>query len=243
MEVFAFVKEKACNRLNGWRHKLLSRAGKEVLLKAVIQVLPTYVMSVFLLPLLLCDNLERMMNSFWLGQSDHSRGGLKWKSWDKLTLHKANGGLGFRKLHLYNLALLAKQSWKLFTEPNSLASRVLKARYYPQSSFFEAKLGANPSYAWRNIVATQELIKRGSRIRFGNGSNTLIWGAPWIPDKDQPLVSSDCPLELQQTNVSSLRLSDGGNWDVDLIDDIFNERDKNLIIFIPLSNRNIVDKC
>ncbi|XP_073132988.1 uncharacterized protein [Henckelia pumila] len=64
-EVFDFIKEKAWGRMNGWRNKFLSRAGKEILLKAVVQAIPSYVMSVFALPINLCDELERMMNSFW----------------------------------------------------------------------------------------------------------------------------------------------------------------------------------
>ena len=63
-EVFTYVKESLWHRLQGWRTKNLSRAGKEVLLKTVAQALPNYVMNVFLLPHELCLELERMMNSF-----------------------------------------------------------------------------------------------------------------------------------------------------------------------------------
>lgn len=68
MEVFAYVRDRAWKRLHGWRSKNLSRAGKEILLKSIIQAIPSYVMSVFLLLLRLCDDLEKMMNSFWWGK-------------------------------------------------------------------------------------------------------------------------------------------------------------------------------
>lgn len=32
------------------------------------------------------------------------------------------GGLGFRRVHEFNLALLAKQGWRLLTDPSSLVS-------------------------------------------------------------------------------------------------------------------------
>lgn len=48
---------------------------------------------------------------------------------------KPEGGLGFKHIHEYNIALLAKQGWKLVTDPHSLASQVQKARYFPRSSF------------------------------------------------------------------------------------------------------------
>ena len=66
-DVFDFVKEKMWKRMHSWRGKMLSRGGKEILLKSVVQAIPSYVMSVFLLPVLLCEDLERMMNSFWWG--------------------------------------------------------------------------------------------------------------------------------------------------------------------------------
>ena len=43
---------------------MLSRAGKEILLKTVAQTIPNYVMQVYLLPIDLCRDLETMMNSF-----------------------------------------------------------------------------------------------------------------------------------------------------------------------------------
>lgn len=80
--------------MQGWKNKMLSQAGKESLLKSVVQSLPTYVMNVFALPLILCEELEQMMNSFWWGKDESQRGFLRWKSWDKLCQSKAEGGLG-----------------------------------------------------------------------------------------------------------------------------------------------------
>ena len=46
-ETFAFLKERVWRKLQGWKGKLLSKAGKEVLIKAVAQSIPTYTMGVF----------------------------------------------------------------------------------------------------------------------------------------------------------------------------------------------------
>ena len=134
--IFSFIKDKVWLRFQGWRKKLLSKAGKEVLLKTVVHSIPSYVMSVFLIPLCLCEELERMMNSFWWGKNGRVHDGIKWKSWDKLCHHKVTGGLGFRRLHEFNLAMLGKLGCRLLQEPHSLVAKVFKARYYPFSFFW-----------------------------------------------------------------------------------------------------------
>ena len=67
-QVFAILKERVGQKLAGWKGKLLSMGVKEILIKAMAQAIPTYTMSCFLLPQGLCDDMERMMKSFWWGQ-------------------------------------------------------------------------------------------------------------------------------------------------------------------------------
>ncbi|KAL0415244.1 UNVERIFIED_CONTAM: Methyltransferase-like protein 22 [Sesamum latifolium] len=56
-----------------------------------------------------------------------------------------------------------------------------RERYFPNSTILEAKLGNNPSFTWRSIIATKDIIKRGARWRVGTGQNINIWTDPWIP--------------------------------------------------------------
>lgn len=50
-DAFSFIRQRVMKRLDSWYFKLLSLAGKEVLIKAVATALPTYCMSCFLLPI------------------------------------------------------------------------------------------------------------------------------------------------------------------------------------------------
>lgn len=74
-------------------------------------------------------------------------------------MSKAHGGLGFRDLAKFNISLLAKQGWKLITNPNCLLARVMQAKYYPNSEFLKASLGSHSSYTWRSIWSARRLLK------------------------------------------------------------------------------------
>ena len=62
---FDYIKERIWRKLQGWKEKLLSQAGREVLIKAVVQAIPTYSMCFFKLPLGLCHEIEGLIRKFW----------------------------------------------------------------------------------------------------------------------------------------------------------------------------------
>ncbi|PON64220.1 hypothetical protein PanWU01x14_125340 [Parasponia andersonii] len=84
-KLFISIKSKVWKYLNSWQEKLFSHEGKEILLKAVVQVIPTYVMSYFHLPVFLCNSLETLMARFWWGSMGNSRK-THWIAWKKMCL-------------------------------------------------------------------------------------------------------------------------------------------------------------
>mgnify|MGYP003702766345 CR=1 FL=1 len=106
-KIFAYLKERIWQRIQGWKEKLLSRAGKEILIKAVAQAIPTFTMGCFELTKDLCDQISKMIAKYWWSKQDKENK-MHWISWNKLTLPKNLGGLGFRDIHTFNLAMLAK---------------------------------------------------------------------------------------------------------------------------------------
>ena len=101
-KAFEYIKKKIWLRIHGWQEKLLSKAGKEILVKVVAQAIPTYAMSYFELTKGLCDELNSMIGRWWWSQNDKDNK-IHWR--DKLTIPKNKGGLGFRDLYLFNLAM------------------------------------------------------------------------------------------------------------------------------------------
>jgi len=79
------------NKLSRWKEKLLSHVGKEILIKTVAQAVPTYTMSMFKLPNMLCDEMTSMVRNFWWGQM-HERTKMACSSWDKFIFQKMKEG-------------------------------------------------------------------------------------------------------------------------------------------------------
>ena len=117
-----------------------------MLIKSVIQVIPTYTMSCFKLPKWLIKELEILICKFWWGYSGDSRK-VHWVKWDKLCEAKEVEGLSFKEIEKFNDTLLAKKVWRMINNPNSLCHRVFKARFFPESSILEARDSICGSYA------------------------------------------------------------------------------------------------
>lgn len=155
--IFEYLKERLTKKLVSWRSKLLSSAGKEILIKVVAQTVPLYVMNCYMLPMNLCDELHRLCAQFFWGSTDE-KCKIHWRAWDQMSLSKAEGGMGFKNLHAYNLAMLAKQGWRLLTNPSSLIARLYKAVYFPDGNFLNAHMGDAPSFSWRSIVNARHIL-------------------------------------------------------------------------------------
>lgn len=139
--------------------KYSSSGAKDVLIKSVIQAIATYSMSVFKFSEGLCEDLMKLTRDFWWGD-ENDRRRMHWMSWDKVTRRKGQGGMGFRDLHLFNQALLARQAWRLIAFPDGLCARLLKAKYYPNGELTDTAFIRNPSPCWQGIMYGLELLKR-----------------------------------------------------------------------------------
>ncbi|GAU30599.1 hypothetical protein TSUD_392900 [Trifolium subterraneum] len=159
-QVFNFIQDKVWKKLKGWKEKNLSFAGRGTLIKAVAQAIPTYLMSSFLIPKGLCTQMEGMMSRFWWGSNVDKRK-IHWVSWKKTCKQKNLGSMWFRDLRTFNQALLAKQGWRILTEPQTLLARTLKAKYFPQCKFLQEKQGNRSSYCWQSIQKFSWILKRG----------------------------------------------------------------------------------
>ncbi|KAM1467482.1 hypothetical protein ACFX2I_032578 [Malus domestica] len=176
----AYIKEKIMAKVQGWKHKLLSTGGREVLVKAVVQAIPAYPMYIFKFPATVCHDFDSLVADFWWGSQGDKRK-THWVSKEVFGLPKDMGGLGFRNFSDFNDALLAKQCWRLLSDPSSLWARVVKARYFPHCSFWDAVKGGRASWAWTSLLVGREVIRRGSHWQIMGGSDVRVWVDRWLP--------------------------------------------------------------
>ncbi|KAL9666219.1 hypothetical protein QQ045_000543 [Rhodiola kirilowii] len=153
-----YLEDRMWKRVNGWKEKLLSVAGKETLIKTVIQALPVYALTCFKMPKRIVERWNSIVTSFWW--SNKKGRFIAWIDRRKLQKVKEEGGLGLRNFQLMNLALIIKQAWRILTKPELLISMIYKARYASARDLLEAPVGLRPSWAWRSVHWGLNILKR-----------------------------------------------------------------------------------
>jgi hypothetical protein len=236
---FKYLKDSIWKKIQGWLEQLLAVGGKEVLIKLVAQAIPTFSMSCFRLPRGLCQAINSMLRKFWWGCKEGKRK-TAWVLWETMCTPKYAGGLGFRDIELFNLAMLARQAWRILLNQNSLSARILKAVYYPNDEFLDAALGLSPSQIWRALVEGRDVMKQGLIRRIGTGETTDAWNHNWLP-RDFMLRPLVCHKEDPPILVSSFIDDTTCTWKNNLLEECFLPMDCEIIRSIPLSSRRFDD--
>ena len=181
----------------------------------------------------LAGTIHATISKFWWGHKQEERK-IHWLSRLKLCQGKEDGGFGFRDMEAFNDALLAKQGWCLLKNSDSLPARLLKARYFPTTSFLDADLGSRLSYVWRRIWGVREVVTQGSRWLIGNGKDVNFWQDRWILRPVTFKLITTKPPDTQLFHVSDLIDTNLGGWNDDLVKRSFLPCNVEAILNIPL---------
>lgn len=135
-----FVIHRVKRKMQGCKQNFLSQAGRETLIKAVVNAIPAYAMNCLKFFESICMELDALIARFFWGQHK-DEGKVHWLAWQKVIKAKKDGGMGFHDFENFNDALLAKQVWRVYCCPNEMWAKQIKGMYFPNCSLFEAQKG------------------------------------------------------------------------------------------------------
>jgi hypothetical protein len=160
---------KLQDRVKRWTYRALNFAGRLVLTKAVLQAIPTYLLSVFPTPAGILQRIRTIQRNFlWRGAEDKNKWALV--AWEKLCWPKRKGGLGLQDPKTTNDAYGEKLWWRWVKESSTPWEAFWKAKYAPRR---------NP----------QDLIQFT-----GSGEGSTIWNMAW---RNKSLIQEHCFWEIR----------------------------------------------
>nr|GEV88097.1 uncharacterized mitochondrial protein AtMg00810-like [Tanacetum cinerariifolium] len=141
-------------RILDWKNKSLSFASRLQLIKSVVGSLQIYLSSMFILPVSITKEVERLMGDFFWNFEEFKRGKAKMR-WSDVCKPKIEGGLGIRSLDTWNIALISKHIWNLLTFKDSPINKSIR------SVLQRLVIGAAIYFVWqeRNLRTFQDKVK------------------------------------------------------------------------------------
>lgn len=178
MCTFAHAIDRVTSRLDSWKLKTLSQAGRGVLIRVVASAIPSYHISTFILPKSICSKLDPLFSNIWWGVKDDGQPKIRLGHGTAYAFFKSIAGLGFRKMAEQNEALVSKQAWSVVQNYQKPHISLLKARYPKHKPFLAHKPPAKASNFWKRLCKTHCYM-------VGEGTSINIWTDPRVPNNPQ----------------------------------------------------------
>jgi hypothetical protein len=169
-------------RLKSWSFIWLSRAGRLILVKTVLEAIPVYWVSLAWVPKGILEKIRRLCFRFlWVGQKESFV--MPWIKWETLATPKLLGGWGLKNIHNFSKALAAKVGWRLITT-ESLWTKVVHQKYISPIPCWIGSEGQTrrPKFAqlFGNLIKIfSYVISQGLAWRVGRGTKVRIGQDPW----------------------------------------------------------------
>ncbi|XP_034211169.1 uncharacterized protein LOC117624139 [Prunus dulcis] len=234
--------DKVHARLASWKSRVLSSAGRATLIQAVTSAIPVFAMQTAKLPMSICDELDKLNRNFFWGGSD-KKTKVHLCQWDLLCRPKSKGGLGFKKTHEMNKALLAKSGWRLLKKDEGLWAQIFEKKYLRGHSPCDPNLllKQNCSPTWKGIVFGSQLLEKGLIWRLGKGDNINFWKDKWIADEALIHMVEVSPDSSMDTIVSDFLMD--GWWDIEKLRRVLPEDWVQKIIGCPADLGGTTEDC
>lgn len=223
-----WLKEKIMAKMVG-KGKLLNQVRKETLIKAIIQEIPTYVMSIVQPPKTFCSSISAPVARFWWASHGKDRC-IHWKARGTLFSPKDQGGMSFKDFSTMNSSLLAKQAWRNFQNPSAPWASLLKGIYFPHANFSEARVRTGSSWVWKCILHVRDIIIRSGNWTVATGQGISISNDCWVASGTHVT-----PMEVSTLQTVDQLITDARCWNIGLINQHFSPHDAMEVLKTPIS--------
>jgi hypothetical protein len=223
-KAYNFIHNKFIAKFSTLKANKLNHAGRLQYIKSVLASIPIYYMSTILFSKAFIEKITSTIRNFWWTrvQEDHHISPIAYRSWDDISKSTNQGALGIRDMELISKSLIIHSSWNVATNKNPLPTAILKAKYYPNNTFWTTPTFTSRSVYCSSILQVKHHLHSNVTLQIHDGSSS-IWSSPWthiwanIHDHLLLLVTNT-PLP---NNVSDLWMQGTTRWDHHLLSTTF----------------------
>ena len=144
------VIEKIRKKLDMWKGKFLSMAGRICMLKSVLSSIPLFYMPFYKIPKLVVDTIKKILRKFLWGWGKEGKN-IAWVAWEKVCESRDAGGLGIKDIRTFNEALLGKWIWRMQSKERGLWREVMDSKYGGWRELRKAVSKYKESNWWKDL--------------------------------------------------------------------------------------------
>jgi hypothetical protein len=183
--------DKIIKRIAGWRGKLLSYAGRLVLIRACLASIPLYLLFFFKFPKWALELINtQMAHCLWNDFEGHRK--LHLANWRLVCMKKEFGGLGIPNLQDINTCLLGSWIKRYNSGEGKLWKTIIDHKYNNSDPNIFTSNSAGCSRFWKGIMVVARTVKFGYRWMVGDGRKIRFWEDTWF---------GTFPLAVQYWNI------------------------------------------
>ncbi|KAL9689317.1 hypothetical protein QQ045_009701 [Rhodiola kirilowii] len=166
----SIIIQRITGRLNCWSNRLLSRAGRRLLIISVLQAIVFYWARICILPKKVLKAINSICANFlWSGKS--TRKGCHLIDWNSVCSEKKEGGLGIKNLDIMNDAMVMNQLWELNKNNMNVWSEWIKAYWTKGTHWWQNDSLIQSSWVLRRLAYCKKLSVKCTEVIDGR----LVW--------------------------------------------------------------------
>lgn len=173
------ILQRIRTKVGSWSARMLSYAGRAVLIQSILFHYQVYWSNTFLLPKGVIHQMECLFRNYlWNGSSESKH--MPVVAWDRITLPREEGGLGFLQMEIWNKAAFGKQLWKIIANKDCLWVDWAKEVYLKGNSIWEVKAKDSYPWTWRKLLQMRGMFKQHVIYNLGDGRQISLFYDNWL---------------------------------------------------------------